>query len=121
VNRHLLEVSLISETDRAALAEIASALGTPFEVTADQPGMVSARVVCMIVNEAFCTIEDGTATPANIDVAMKLGTNYPHGPVEWGRKIGLRNVCDVLSALYRETSDDRYMACELLRQEANRE
>lgn len=121
VNRPLLEVSLMNERDRAHLEKIMSAMGCAFELAPDRPGMITARVVCMIVNEAFCTIEDGTASPADIDTAMKLGTNYPHGPVEWGKKIGLRNVCDVISSLFEEKRDSRYQLCELLREEANRE
>jgi 3-hydroxybutyryl-CoA dehydrogenase len=121
VARPILEISNPYQHDQATLVSLMQALDTKFEVTDDRPGMISARVVSMIINEAFCAIEDGTALPADIDLAMKLGTNYPLGPVEWGRKIGLRNVCDVLAALFRETSDERYLVCELLREEANRE
>lgn len=120
-NRPVLEVAVNNEADRESLAAISASLNMPFEIVADKPGMVSARVVSMIINEAFCTIEEGTASADDIDLAMKLGTNYPHGPVEWGRQIGLKNVCDVLDALYNETGNQRYTICNLLREEANRE
>jgi 3-hydroxybutyryl-CoA dehydrogenase len=121
INRPIIEVTLRREEDRQALGGICEQLKTPFEIVADEPGMVSARVVCMIVNEAFSTIEDGTASSDDIDLAMKLGTNYPKGPVEWGRKMGLRNVCDVLDALYRSSGNERYIVCTLLREESKRE
>jgi 3-hydroxybutyryl-CoA dehydrogenase len=121
VDRPLLELVVANETDRPEISRICGELGTEFEIVADSPGMVSARVICMIINEAYCAIEDGTALPADIDVAMKLGTNYPRGPVEWARAIGLRNVCDVLSSLYRQTQNERYRICELLSEEARQE
>jgi 3-hydroxybutyryl-CoA dehydrogenase len=118
LSRPVIEISNPFQHDPAV---ISWALDGGFEIVADKAGMVTARVVCMIINEGFCAIEDGTAQPADIDMAMKLGTNYPFGPIEWGRKIGLKNVCDVLSSLYRETSDERYLVCDLLREEAKRE
>jgi 3-hydroxybutyryl-CoA dehydrogenase len=121
VNRPVLELAIAREADREDVASICAGLDTGFEIVDDRPGMVSARVICMIVNEAYCSVEDGTALPSDIDVAMRLGTNYPRGPVEWGRAIGLRNVCDVLGALYRETQNERYRTCDLLSEEARQE
>jgi 3-hydroxybutyryl-CoA dehydrogenase len=120
-NRPVLEVVLRRDTDRDLLAGISTRLDLPYEIVPDRPGMVSARIVSMIVNEAFSAMEDGTASPGDIDLAMKLGTNYPRGPVEWGRQIGLKNICDVLDALYAETGSQRYTICNLLREEAKRE
>jgi 3-hydroxybutyryl-CoA dehydrogenase len=48
---------------------------------------------------------------------MKLGTNYPYGPFEWARRIGLRHVIALLDAVYNHTHDDRYMVSTLLRSE----
>jgi 3-hydroxybutyryl-CoA dehydrogenase len=70
--------------------------------------MVSPRVVCMIINEAFYTNAEGTASEKDIDLAMKLGTNYPLGPFEWAEKIGIENVYEVLEAVYEDTGDERY-------------
>jgi 3-hydroxybutyryl-CoA dehydrogenase len=53
----------------------------------------------MIINEAFFTWEAGTSTKEEIDIAMKLGTGYPFGPFEWGEKIGLARVADLLHRL----------------------
>jgi len=121
VNRPAFEVTLADKAHVSALQPICGQLGTSFEIVEDSPGMVTPRIVCMIINEAYCAIEDGTATAENIDIAMKLGTNYPFGPIEWSKKIGLKNVVDVLDAVYRHTSSERYLVSELLRDEARRE
>ncbi len=114
VNRELLEVTTLSNTSEALAAESCKALGTEYRLVADQAGMVSPRMVCMIINEAYYTLEEGTATREDIDLAMKLGTNYPWGPFEWGDRIGLKNVVAVLNAAKKETGDSRYQVCELL-------
>jgi 3-hydroxybutyryl-CoA dehydrogenase len=121
VNRATFEVTMIDKKHSEKLREICEQLGTSYEVVEDLPGMVTPRIVCMIINEAYCTIEDNTATAGNIDIAMKLGTNYPHGPIEWSKRIGLKNVVDVLDAVYKHSGNERYRICELLREEARRE
>lgn len=119
-NRTILEVSVRNDDDHATLSAICASLGTPFEIVADRPGMVTPRVVCMIINEAFRTVEDGTATREDIDAAMKFGTNYPFGPFEWAEKIGLKNVYELLEAMRRVTNDERYEVCKLLEAESRR-
>ena len=71
---------------------------------ADVPGFVSARIVAMIINEAFFTTDAGVADRASIDLAMKLGTGYPYGPFEWGERIGLQRVVQLLEKLYAENT-----------------
>lgn len=71
----------------------------------DEPGFVSARIVAMIINEAFFTWEAGTGSKEDIDIAMKLGTGYPYGPFEWGEMIGLRRVKKLLERLATKNSD----------------
>jgi 3-hydroxybutyryl-CoA dehydrogenase len=80
-------------------------------------GLVTPRVLSMIINEAFYTCQEKTATAADIDLAMKLGTNYPFGPFEWAEKIGLRQVYQLLEAVYEDTRDERYKICPLLKKE----
>lgn len=72
----------------------------------DQPGLVAARVISMIINEAFFALEEEVSTIDEIDLAMKLGTNYPYGPFEWQGKIGLANIYDLLTSL--SIKDKRY-------------
>lgn len=80
-------------------------------------GLVSARVICMIINEAYFTLQEGTANREDIDKGMKLGTAYPYGPFEWCNKIGIKNVYELLNAMGNDTKDDRYKICSLLKTE----
>jgi 3-hydroxybutyryl-CoA dehydrogenase len=70
----------------------------------DSPGFVSARVVAMIINEAYFTWEAGTSSKEEIDIAMKLGTGYPFGPFEWGDMIGINKVAGLLKRLSEENA-----------------
>jgi 3-hydroxybutyryl-CoA dehydrogenase len=81
-------------------------LGHAYRIVPDEPGMISARIVATIINEAFFTWEEKVGTKEDIDVAMRLGTNYPHGPFEWSDRIGPDCVLALLSALSK--SDSRY-------------
>ena len=65
----------------------------------DEPGLISARIVSRIINEAFYALNEEVSTKEEIDLAMKNGTNYPFGPFEWGEKIGLEKVHTLLSKL----------------------
>lgn len=84
-------------------------------ISPDESGLVSARVVAMIVNEAFFALQDGVSTKAEIDIAMKTGTNYPYGPFEWSEKIGLQNIATLLQQL--ASVNKRYTPAILLIQE----
>jgi 3-hydroxybutyryl-CoA dehydrogenase len=77
---------------------------------------IAARVLATIVNEAASAVADGVATSAAVDTAMRLGTNYPSGPLEWGERIGLDHVLHTLDALHAAVPDGRYRAVPLLRQ-----
>ena len=81
--------------------------------------MLSARIIAMIINEAYYTLEAGISSKAEIDTAMKLGTNYPYGPFEWGEKIGLKNIYMLLFELSK--TDDRYIVSTALRDEVDGE
>jgi len=81
-------------------------------------GFISARIVSMIINEAYFALQDEVSGKGEIDTAMKLGTNYPYGPFEWCDKIGIKNVYELLNAVQMDTKDDRYRICELLKNEA---
>lgn len=82
----------------------------------DEPGFVTARIIAMIINEGYFAIEDGVSSKAEIDTAMKLGTNYPHGPFEWAAKIGTDQIFMLLQKLHEK--DPRYAPSALLMQEA---
>lgn len=117
LNRSILEVSSLNKNSIQLLESICQDLGTDFEIIEDRVGMVSPRVIFMIINEAFYTLQEGTASKEDIDTGMKLGTNYPYGPFEWCEKIGINNVYETLEAIYEDTKEERYKICPLLRKE----
>ncbi|NVK85126.1 MAG: 3-hydroxyacyl-CoA dehydrogenase [Cytophagia bacterium] len=115
LNREILEVSSLNNDE--ALKSICNDLGTDFEIVKDRVGMVTPRVIFMIINEAFYTVQEGTATKEDIDKGMKLGTNYPFGPFEWAERIGLNHIYETLEAIYEDTKEERYKICPLLKRE----
>lgn len=117
VNRDVLEVSLLKEEDKPKLDEVCRKLNTSYLLVDDRVGMVTPRIVGMIINEAYYTAQEGTATREDIDQAMRLGTNYPFGPFEWCRRIGVKHVYELLEAVYEDTHDERYKICPLLKKE----
>lgn len=86
-----------------------------YEWVKSRIGMVTPRIVFMIINEAYYTVQEGTADEADIDTAMKLGTAYPHGPFEWLKIAGINNVYKTLLALWTDTGEERYKICPLLK------
>lgn len=81
---------------------ILTQLGIHFRQVPDLAGFISARIISSVINEAYFTLGEGIASRQDIDLAMKLGTNYPFGPFEWAEKIGLPKIHSLLSALGRE-------------------
>ncbi|GAB4429182.1 MAG: hypothetical protein OHK0039_47790 [Bacteroidia bacterium] len=115
IERQVLECSLLREQDRPLLEHIATALDFSYELVEDRTGMVTPRILAMIINEAFTMMQEGSATPDNIDLAMRLGTNYPQGPIAWAWEIGLHHLVELLDTLRAETGDNRYRVAPLLR------
>jgi 3-hydroxybutyryl-CoA dehydrogenase len=116
-NRSVLEVSVLKKDDEKILSNTGKQLGVEYLLVDDRVGLVTPRVICMIINEAYYTVQEGTATREDIDIAMKLGTNYPFGPFEWCQRIGIRHVYELLDAVYDDTKDERYKICPLLKKE----
>ena len=84
-------------------------------IVQDRIGMVMPRILCMLINEAAFALGDQLASPQDIDTAMRLGTNYPFGPVEWADKIGVNQIISVLDALYNDLHEERYRVAPLLK------
>ncbi|KWE48583.1 3-hydroxyacyl-CoA dehydrogenase [Burkholderia ubonensis] len=75
---------------------------------ADVPGMIVMRTVAMLANEAADTVNQGVCSPADLDLAMEKGVNYPCGPLAWADAIGIARVHRVLSHLAASYGEDRY-------------
>ena len=91
-------------------------LGVHAVAVHDSVGLVLPRIVCTLANEAAAALAEGVADAPGIDLAMKLGTNYPRGPLEWADLIGLDVVLSLLRGLHEETGEDRYRPAPLLKQ-----
>ena len=116
LKRNIAEVACGSESNKKEVERVLSSFNKKTEWVPDIKGFISARVVSMIINEAWFALEEKVSTKEEIDIAMKLGTNYPYGPFEWGKKIGLKNIAGLLSAL--SLSEKRYLPATLLIKEA---
>jgi 3-hydroxybutyryl-CoA dehydrogenase len=82
------------------------------ELAPDTAGMVRARIIAMIINEAYHALGEGVSTEEDIDTAMKLGTNYPYGPFEWASRIGHDNIVELLEIM--SLTDKKYQPAPAL-------
>jgi len=114
INREMMEISLF-QNNREPADKLLQQLNWKYRVVEDRAGMITPRIICMIINEASYTLQEGTASIRDIDLAMKLGTNYPLGPFEWADKIGIKDVYETLEAISLDTRDERYKICPLLK------
>ena len=117
INRPLLECCATHQMDRVIAEEKLEELGLQSRFVKSRVGLVTPRIICMIINEAYFTVQEGTASREDIDLGMKLGTAYPKGPFAWSTEIGLDHVYETLEALYQDTKDERYKICPLLKTE----
>ncbi|MGH2981668.1 MAG: 3-hydroxyacyl-CoA dehydrogenase family protein, partial [Solirubrobacterales bacterium] len=104
-----------SQAARQAAEEHFRSGGLHVEWVADAPGLVLGRIVCQLINEAVFALQKGIGTADDIDTAMRLGYNFPRGPLDWGDWIGLDHVLAVLDGLREELGEERYRAAPLLR------
>lgn len=115
----LIEFATSQTTNEQTVArakQFATVLGKEAAVVRDSIGLVMPRILCMLANEAYFAMMEGVATGNDIDTAMKLGTNYPAGPVEQAERIGVKHVHAVLASLYSHFGEDRYRIAPLLQQ-----
>ncbi|GAA4911347.1 3-hydroxyacyl-CoA dehydrogenase [Streptomyces coeruleoprunus] len=84
------------------------ALGKKVSVIGDVPGMIVARTVARLIDLAHEAVAKGVATEEDIDTAMRLGVNYPLGPLEWSRKLGKSWASSVLDEMHEREPSGRY-------------
>jgi len=107
----------IAGTISSEVKNVLCQLGKQAIAVKDVPGFVAARTVAMLINEAFFAYHEGVSSKKEIDIAMQLGTNYPLGPFDWGEKIGLQNIANLLLTLSKQ--DISYQPATALLKEAN--
>jgi 3-hydroxybutyryl-CoA dehydrogenase len=82
----------------------------------DVPGIAVMRTVAMLANEAADAVNQGVATPADVDTAMRKGVNYPRGPLAWADDLGLEAVQKVLTNLAAHYGGERYRVSPRIRE-----
>ena len=103
LRRNITEVAALPAQQKTVQG-IFEQLEWAYQSVPDITGMVSARVISNIINEAYFTLGDKVSTKEEIDIAMKLGTHYPYGPFEWSKQIGLNKIYSLLVQLGKENS-----------------
>ncbi|MFI1104285.1 3-hydroxyacyl-CoA dehydrogenase [Streptomyces melanogenes] len=106
-----IALSASEDTSTRAVSEavgLFQKLGKKVSVIGDVPGMIVARTVAMLADLAADAVARGVATPQDVDTAMRLGVNYPLGPVEWSRRLGQDWAYDLLSAMHERCPTGRY-------------
>ena len=112
----LIEVVRALETDEDTLAgvvEVGKRMGKEVVVIKESPGFITSRINAMIGNEAFYMLEEGIASAADIDKALKLGLNHPMGPFELVDLVGLDTRLNILEYLHK-TLGEKYRPAPLL-------
>lgn len=112
----LLEIVRALETDDETLAacvEVGKRMGKEVVVVRESPGFITSRINAMIGNEAFYMLQEGIASAADIDKALKLGLNHPMGPFELVDLVGLDTRLHILEYLHR-TLGEKFKPSPLL-------
>jgi 3-hydroxybutyryl-CoA dehydrogenase len=105
-----------SENTRSAVLELAEKLGKTAVVVKDRPAFVLNRILLPTINEAIRVVEEGTASPEQVDQIMTLGAGFPMGPLALADMIGLDTCLSILDLMFVELKDARYLPASLLRE-----
>ncbi|SPF50863.1 3-hydroxybutyryl-CoA dehydrogenase [Syntrophobacter sp. SbD1] len=106
-----------SDETIAAAKALAQSFGkTPIEIKKDSPGFVVNRIMIASNVVAARLFEEGVASMEDIDMAVKLGLNYPMGPFELMDFTGIDINYFVMEYLANELRDNQYAAPQIVKQ-----
>lgn len=111
LQREIAELAILPGQENL-VQTVMEALGWKYLLVPDIAGMISPRIVAGIINEAYHALEEKVSSPAEIDTALKTGTNYPFGPFEWSRLIGPGKVYELLLRLNQPNQPAALLAKE---------
>ena len=97
-----------------ALVEVVEKIGKTAASAEDYPAFIVNRILIPMINEAVYTLYEGVGSVKSIDQSMKLGANWPMGPLELGDFIGLDTCLAIMNVLYDGLADSKYRPCPLL-------
>jgi 3-hydroxybutyryl-CoA dehydrogenase len=117
IERETIELAF-TDQQSGTISSLEEQLGWKYIRVPDLPGLVTPRIIAMIINEAFFALDEGLSTRAEIDTAMKLGTSYPFGPFEWSSRIGAGKILALLRTL--QLQNNRYEIATALVSEAEK-
>jgi 3-hydroxybutyryl-CoA dehydrogenase len=114
----ILEIIKTIATSDATIAEakrFGESIGKTVVITKDLPGFISNRIATSFYINAVRLVQEGIATPEDIDTVFKLGAGHPMGPLEILDLIGIDTVCSAASAMYEELKDPQYAPPPLMK------
>ncbi len=104
-----------SDATYGAVVALAKRFGKTTVTSKDSPGFLVNRILIPLLNEACFALQEGLASPEDIDTAVKLGLNHPMGPLTLADFVGLDTCLYIAEVLHRELGEDKYRPAPLLR------